>query len=837
MSPQAPTQLAHPVSPLRPDELRWSCQPEQLSFAHTGELPDLEGFLGQPRALAAVEFGVGIRRDGYNLFAFGPQGTGKETLIRELVGSQAAEREAPPDLCYVFNFDEPREPRLLSVPAGVGSRLRKQMETLAQDLRRALDNAFENEEYQGQRRVIDDEFSELPQKALAELNEEARKENLSLLRTPVGLAVAPTENGEVLPEEEFKKLPEKEQKAITEKVHTYQEKLQKVLHQLPRWERNHHQRLQELNREVTRGVVEHLLVDLRTTYAELPGVLDYLNEVQQDIVEHARELIEPRGGSGPAIAGLPIEMMRAAGAAADPLRRYQVNLLVDHGETRGAPVICEENPTYDNLLGRIEHSAQLGALVTDFTLIRAGALHRANGGYLVLDALRLLRAPFAWEALKRALMTRKLRLEPLGQALSLVSTVSLEPEPLALDVQIVLLGEPTIYYLLWQYDQDFRELFKVAADFDDHLPVSPENLERYARLLATLARREELPPLSRGAVARLLEESSRLAGEQGKLSARFAEVSDLVKESGYWARRQGASEVGPEHVREAVEARIYRADRLRERLYEEIGKGTFMIDTEGAVIGQINGLSVMTLGGFSFGRPSRITARVRLGQDKVLDIEREVELGGPLHSKGVLILSSCLSSRYAPDEPPALAASLVFEQSYGGIDGDSASSAELYALLSALARVPLRQDLAVTGSVNQRGQVQAIGGVNEKIESFFDICKARELTGRQGVLIPRTNVRHLMLRPDVVAAVAAGSFHIYPVSHIDEGLELLTGMSAPDRDESGAFPAGTFNHRVAARLAEFSEIARKHRGEEKPAAAKTGTEGEGKEGEGKESVP
>jgi lon-related putative ATP-dependent protease len=480
-------------------------------------------------------------------------------------------------------------------------------------------------------------------------------------------------------------------------------------------------------------------------------------------------------------------------------------VLVDHSDTEGAPVVYEDNPTYQNLIGRVEHMARMGALLTDFQLIKPGALHRASGGYLILDARKVLTQPYAWEALKRVLQAGQIRIESVGQMLSLISTVSLEPEPIPLDVKIALFGERMLYYLLWQLDPDFAELFKVEADFETEMDRTDSNQKLYAQLIATLVQKKDLRPFDRSAVVRVIERSARLAGDREKLTMRTRNIIDLLEEADYWAGENGNGTVTDGDVQQAIEAQIHRADRVRERVQEAILRDTFLIDTQGEVVGQINGLSVLQLGNFAFGRPTRITARTRLGKGQVLDIEREVELGGPIHSKGVLILSGFLGGRYTSDRPLSLSASLVFEQSYGGVEGDSASSAELYALLSAIADLPLRQSLAVTGSVNQRGQVQAIGGVNEKIEGFFDVCQARGLTGEQGVLIPASNVKHLMLRQDVVEAVEEGQFHVYPVETVDQGIEILTGVEAGEQDEEGTYPEGSVNDRVAKRLAELAE--------------------------------
>ncbi|UCG89445.1 MAG: AAA family ATPase [Gemmatimonadota bacterium] len=792
---------------LGPAALYRTYDPAEFDFETTKELEDLAGTVGQPRAVAAVEFAAGIARDGYNIFALGATGTGKHSLVRHYLERHAAMRPVPPDLCYVHNFDDPSEPHLLELPAGKGADYRRDMTTLAERLHNGLTIAFESEEYQTRHQVIEEEFKERPREELSDIEQRAKAEGLVLLRSPVGMAFAPMRDGEVMSGDEFRSLPEEEQKAIEAKVEAFQEEAQQALRQMPSWERERQERVHQLEREVTENAISNLLDELRKKYHDVPDVLDHLNAVRADVVEQARELVEPETPSPAAAMGAAAMGMEPSQGRPrrGPLSRYHVNLVVDNRGVSGAPVVYEDNPTYDNLVGRIEHSAQFGALTTDFSHIKAGALHRANGGYLMIDAHKLLRTPYAWDALKRALQARRLRIEPLGQSLSLLNTVSLQPEPLELQVQVVLLGEPTLYYLLCAHDPDFEELFKVASDFAELMDATKDNIEAYLRLLAMLARNDELRPFDRSAMARLLEHSTRLAGDRDKLTARVGMVHDVLREADYWARNVGAAVVGAAHVQQAIDAQIHRADRMRERVHEQIERGTVMIDVAGAKIGQINGLAVISLGNFSFGRPNRLTARVRMGSGNVVDIEREVELGGPLHSKGVLILASYLGAHYSPDFPLSLSASLVFEQSYSGVDGDSASAAELFALLSAIAEVPIRQDVAVTGSVNQHGEIQAIGGVNEKIEGFFDVCRARGLSGEQGVMIPAANVRHLMLRGDVVDAVASGRFHVYPIASVNEGIQLLTGMETALRDASGQYPEGSLNHLVEQRLRKYAE--------------------------------
>jgi lon-related putative ATP-dependent protease len=591
-----------------------------------------------------------------------------------------------------------------------------------------------------------------------------------------------------------------EQKQFEEAIAVFQEELERVIHETPRWRREAQRKLRELNRQVTRAAVNGLIEELKAEYESLQQVREYLAQVQEDVIDHAELLRQPKDGEPSTFFGLPLPE-----AGETFLHRYKVNLLIDHAGAGGAPVVYEDHPTHDNLIGHIEHVNQMGTLVTDFTHIKPGAFHRANGGYLILDALKVLSQPFAWEALKRALRAREIHTESLGQTLSLISTVSLQPEPIPLDVKVVLVGQRMLYYLLHAYDPEFGELFKVGVDFEEDLRRGPQSDLFYARMIATLARNEKLLPLDAAAVARVIDYGSRSAGDTEKLSVMMRDLADLLRESDYWAASAGNKEISAGDVQRSIDTRIERSDRICRRYREQIMRGTLLVSTTGERSGQVNGLSMAQLGEFSFGMPHRITARIRLGAGKVVDIEREVALGGPIHSKGVLILSGFIAGRYAPARPLSLAASLVFEQSYGSVEGDSASSAELYALLSALSDTPLRQSLAVTGSVNQHGDVQAIGGVNEKVEGFFDVCRERGLTGAQGVLVPASNVSHLMLRRDVVEAIEAGTFHVYPVATVDEGIEILTGVPAGERDMSGRFPAGTINFMVERRLSEFAE--------------------------------
>ncbi len=785
-----------PIDALSSEMLCWRCAAGELLVASSDDLEDLGDAIGQERAIAAIRFGIEMPRAGYNIFALGPEGIGKHTLLRRLMEARAKDQARPFDWCHVSNFEDPRAPRLLQLNAGRGAAFRDDMAHFVEEVRHALRSAFESDDYRTRRQVLEEEFKETQDKALEDIAEDAKARGIALMRTPVGFAFAPIADGKVIKPEDFQHIPEDERKRIETDIEGLQKRLQQVLEETPRRVKALRDKLRELSDQVATFAVGHLVEDLRGRYADLPEVVRFLNAVQHDVV---RNVAAVAGASEQAAA----EDASAAAESQDghPLfRRYRVNLLVDNSETEHAPVIYEDDPSYDRLRGRIEHRAEMGALLTDLHMIRPGALHRANGGYLILDARKVVTRPMAWEGLKQALLSHEVRIEPLAQTMGLISTVSLEPEAAPLDVKVVLVGEREIYYLLAQLDPEFERLFKVAADFDERIERSGKNNLLYARLVATMIRHEKLRPFDAGALAKVLEHGARQAGDAERLSTHMESLSDLLCEADHLAAQEGRSRVTAADVLAAGDSRIYRLDRVRERIQEEMRRGTIAIDTEGERPGQINGLSVMQIGGLAFGKPSRITARIRLGRGELVDIEREVELGGPLHSKGVMILAGFLAARYATDRPLSLSASLVFEQSYGGVDGDSASSAELYALLSAIAELPIKQNYAVTGSVSQHGEVQAIGGVNEKIEGFFDLCAARGLTGSQGVLIPRSNVKHLMLHTRVVDAAAAGEFRVFPIDTIDQGIELLTGVPAGERDAEGNFPEGTVNHRVEARL-------------------------------------
>jgi len=777
-------------------QLYTPCSIDGFDFKTTADVEPLDGVIGQDRAVESIRFAIGMLHDGYNLFAFGPEGTGKSSTVRRFLQREAESQATPDDWCYVNNFEDAHKPCALRLPAGKAVMLRDDMDKLVVELQGALPAAFESEDYTQRKEALQEELKKRHEGSFAKLQATAEKNEIALVRTPLGLGMAATKDGEVMTPEDFEALPKKDRDQRRAALERLQEQLETILAQIPKWEKENREKVRELNRDLTQRAVGHLIEELEKNWQDVDAAVAYLEAVRRDVVERAVDFLPDPEPQSPTAASNQASF-----------RRYQVNVLVDNAAAKGAPVIEEEHPTQPNLVGRIEHLSQMGTLVTDFNLIKPGALHRANGGYLVLDARRVLMQPFAWESLKRSLRAGHIRVESPAESLGWVTTVSLEPEAVPLDVKVVLLGEPMIYFLLSMHDPDFKELFKVAADFADRMDRNADGLGGYTRLLAGQVERENLRHMDRSAVARVVEQGARLASDAEKLTTHMASIVDLVRESNYWAGVGKAKVITAKHVQEAIDAKIYRSDRYRERLQEEIQRGTLVIETEGAKVGQINALSVLQLDSFMFGRPSRISATVSMGKGDVVDIERQVELGGPLHSKGVMILESFFTERFGQNGPMALTAHIAFEQSYGGVDGDSASSTELYVLMSAISGISINQSVAVTGSVDQKGRVQAIGGVNEKIEGFFDICVHRGLTGDQGVMIPAANVKHLMLRADVVDAVRAGTFNVWAVNTIDEGIEILTDTPAGVKGANGEYPIGSVNRAVARTLRHFANKA------------------------------
>lgn len=789
------------VSPLSPEQLYRATNPELFDFDTTDQVEELTDIIGQMRAVEAIRFGTGMHREGYNIFALGPSGTGKRSLLLRFFEESAQGEPIPDDWCYVHNFDQDHRPKAIRLPPGMGIKFQGDMDQFIEELHNALSAAFESDEYRTRRRMVESEIQERQEAAFEALQGKAQQDNFALLRTPAGLVFAPIKDGEVMPPDEFNKLADDLRQEMEKRVQVLQKELQTLLQQFPIWQHELRRSIRDLNHEITEVAVDSILGELKEKYASFPQLLDYLRAVHGDVIENAPQFLESGDSTGEETGKQSLAGLMSRGKSVSTLmRRYKVNLFVDNSTANGAPVVFEDNPTYQNLIGRVEQMAQMGTLVTNFSLIKPGSLHMANGGYLILEARKVLLQPYAWEALKRALDNQQVRIESPSQMLGMLSTVFLEPEPIPLEIKIALLGDRMLYYLLSQSDPEFGELFKVQADFVEQITRTEENQALYAQMIASLARKDDLRTLDREAVARVIEHCSRVVGDSEKMTIQVNSIVDLLNEADYWAGQDGDEIIHASDIQKAIEARIQRRDQVRERYQENILRETIMISTDGAKVGQINGLSVVGMGDFTFGFPSRITASVRRGKGEVVDIEREVELSGPIHSKGVLILSGYLAQRYAAEKTLSLSASLVFEQSYSGVEGDSASSAELYSLLSAIAEVPISQSFAVTGSVNQHGLVQAIGGVNEKIEGFFDICLDRGLTGEQGVLIPSANVKHLMLRQDVREAVARGEFFIFPIDEIDQGIELLTGMPAGKADENGKYPPETINGKVQARL-------------------------------------
>ncbi|MCQ2915022.1 MAG: AAA family ATPase [Alphaproteobacteria bacterium] len=793
------------VKPLKAEQLYTKCPLDDLNFKTTLDLSDLDQPLGQERAIEAINFCINVDSYGYNLFCIGPEGTGKASLVKHLLTKAAKERKTPDDWCYIYNFETPYKPAALRLPAGKARPLAKDVDKLIEELKVALPATFESDEYKTALKAIEDKFKDQKTKYFDDIQKNSTGKNVSILRMPVGLVVAPTRDGEVLSPEAFEKLDEEEQREILAELNTAQEELEEAVRDIPQWEKDQREEVRKLNEQFAELAIKHLIDDLRKKYRHTKNVPAFLKGIYNDIIENVALFISSEESSPSeelasedseeSAEDYQLMALLAKKKGDSPLKRYKVNVLVDHTNQKGAPLIFLDHPIITNLFGRVDRQQQFGALVTDFNMIKAGALHDANGGFLVLEAKDILSHPSSWEALKRALRAKKITMDPPTSDGGMTTTI-LEPEAIPLNIKVVLLGDPNLYYTLVENDPDFEELFRVEANFFPTMDKKAENIEKYARLISTQAKKNKLRPLTKEAVERLIEHASRLAEDVKKLSTHIASINDLIREANYCALLAKSKIITSEHIEQAIKAKIYRSDRISERMEEQIERGSILIDTQGEVVGQINGLAVFEFGHVSFGKPSKITCLTRLGNHGVIDIEREVDLGGSLHSKGVLILSSFIANRYSKNAPLSMNATLVFEQSYGEIDGDSASSTELYVILSALSGIPIKQNLAVTGSVNQFGQIQAIGGVNEKIEGFFDICKSRGLTGTQGVLIPYTNIENLMLKKEVVEACAKGKFHIYPVKTIDEGIEILTGVPAGKLDKNGKYPANSVNGKV-----------------------------------------
>jgi lon-related putative ATP-dependent protease len=798
------------IRELSVEKLCRKCDPQKFDYESSQDLSTLETIIGQERAVRALHFGLGIQEKGFNIYVAGMPGTGRTTAVKSFLEELALKRPVPSDWCYVNNFHDNYHPKALRLPAGRAVGFQADMESLMKSAVQEIRSTFESESYAAHQQETVKAFQQQQQTILNALEGQARQEGFFLQPSPMGMLTIPLRKGKPLSNEEFMALSPEEKQDIESKQQKLQANLDTSLRQVKGVEKNAREALQKLDKEIALYAIKHPIEDLQEKYHDLPDILEYLDRVKDDIVENLSDFkAEPEQQE---TSTSPV----SGGRGPNLLKKYKVNVLIDNSDLKGAPVVLELNPTYSNLFGRIEQEARFGALITDFTLIRKGSLHRANGGYLVLPVEDVLRNPLSWDSLKRALENRQIVIEEMEEKIGLISTKSLRPEPFPLDVKVILIGRPDIYQLLLAYDEKFDELFKVKADFDTQMPWTEENLRDYAAFISTVCEIENLKHLDRSAMARLIEHGSRLADDQEKLSTHFGQIADVIREASYYANQENVPYVTEAHIRKAIEERYYRSNLVQEHIREMTTRGVLKIDVTGEQIGQVNGLSVMGLGDVAFGQPSRITVSVGLGKEGLIDIEREAELGGPIHSKGVMILSGYLADKFAQDKPLSLSARLVFEQSYSGVEGDSASSTELYAILSALSGLPIKQSIAVTGSVNQKGEIQAIGGVNEKIEGFFEICRLKGLDGQQGVIIPESNVANLVLKEPVVEAVKDGKFHIWAVKTIDEGIEILTGVAAGKRQEDGAFEEGTVFDRIDERLRKMAETMAEFGAPEKP---------------------
>lgn len=794
------------ITKLTSEQLYRKCDAAKFDFTTTADLEERLSALGQDRAICAVELGINIKSRGYNLFCLGPEGTGKTSLVKRILEKEGKQRPTPDDWAYVYNFDEPHKPIAVNFPAGAAAGFAKDMEEFAYAMEHDLPEAVKNELYEEQLSVIREKYQEKRNDYVKVLQKKAKGKKVSLLHMPMGVVVAPMKNGEIISPDVFDTLSDDEKNEIMADLNAMQEEIAQHQDDAPGWEEKQTEEIKKLQEKLVKDAIKKPINDIKQKYRGNKKVAEYLKAVQNYILENIPSFVpnydqdsKPQTEEEP-MAGLLSQLKNQQ--EEDKYSKFKVNVVVKNVPDSGAPIVLLDHPTQGNLVGKVERIQQFGALITDFTLIKGGALHRANGGFLLIDARKLLLQPYSWDSLKRALASKEIKIETPSEDTSF-STISLDPQPIPLDVKVVMTGDAELYDLLSERDPDFSDYFKVEADFGMIIDRTDENEVEYAKLIGSLTKKKNLRSLNKQAVARVIEYSSRLADDSEKLTAHVSSIGDLLKEADYWARKSKASQIGKNHVDQAIKSQIYRSDRVNRAMLEQIDKGTILLDVKGERVGQINGLVVYNFTRNSFGKPTRITTQVRLGRGEFINIEREVAMSGPIHSKGVLILQALIANRFAKRSPLSLSASIVFEQSYGGVDGDSASSTEYYCMLSAIANLPIKQSLAVTGSINQFGEIQPIGGVNEKIEGFFEVCKYNGLTGKQGVIIPRTNVVNLMLREDVLEAVENGQFSIYAIDDVDDGIELLTGIPAGKADKRGRFPKGTVNYMVQQSLEEY----------------------------------
>ena len=796
------------IQKLSPSELTHTCNPDDLGFESTSDIAAIKGTVGQERALNAMDFGLGIHTQGFNIYVAGRPGTGRNSTVITSVTSKAKQEPPPFDWCYVHNFHDPYHPKAIRVAAGKGPEFAHDMDEFIKIARTELPRAFESENYEKRKNETLEVFQHRREALLAELQKQATELGFSIEATPVGIASVPlTRDGRPFTREEYDNLPDEQKQVIKQRGGVLQENINQFISRSRQLEKEAQDKLHELDREIALFAVGHLLQDLRAKYTICNGfgdcedILKHLDEVENDMVERLDDFRAPDKHQ----ANIPPMIEEMVEPAFD---RYKVNVFVTQPDHDGAPVVREINPTHSNLLGKIDFKARFGFMSTDHNMIKAGAIHRANGGYLIVQALDVLINPFSWDALKRVLRSGEAAPENLADQFGLMSVSTIKPQPIPLNVKVVMIGSAYIYYLLYNLDDEFRKLFKVKADFDIEMSRDDKHIAQYSAFIADRCEALKLKPFHKTAIAKVVDYGSRLIEDKERLSTRFIEISDLASESNYWAQRDESDMVMGEHVIQAIEQKEYRSKMIEDKIQALIEEGTIMIDTEGGVVGQANALSVYNLGDFAFARPSRVTARIAAGRGKVVDVQRETEMGGRIHSKGVMILTGYLEGKFAADKPIAMYATLAFEQLYEEVEGDSASSTELYILLSALSGLPINQGIAVTGSINQHGQIQPIGGVNYKIEGYYEVCKAKGLTGNQGVVIPRSNVRHLMLKQEVIDAITEGKFNIWPVETVEQGIEILTGVEAGELQPSGDYPEGTVNYLVNKRLQSFAQTAK-----------------------------
>jgi lon-related putative ATP-dependent protease len=780
-------------------DLRSPCDPAVFAFKDTSEIEPLDEVIGQQRAVEAIRFGLGIDSAGYNIFVTGQEGTGKTTIVKDIVTKHALTLETPDDWCMVNNFKDPYRPKAAALPPGHALRFSKSMQRFIEDLKIRLPREFEGKSYREKLNEIRDRVTGRRQELFEALNDFAREKNLQINRSPEGYQTVPVVDGSPVAPEEFQKLPDEQKSRFEDDAHQVRIELENTLREVTKLNNGMQKEIEQLMQKVALFVVKDRLDIIREDYAKCRDVPAYLEDVEANILENIAGFLKPKDEKTVADEG-PFADIRPA------FQEYQVNVLVDRKSLQGAPVVYEPNPTYANVFGQVEKRAFMGAVTTDFTMVQAGSLLQANGGFLIMEVEALLSNAPVWEALKRALQNKQLFIEDTSARGGFITT-SLRPEPIPLEVKVILLGDYNTFQLLQNFDTKFNKIFKVRADFDHETDRTPQTVQQYARFIARVCTEEKLLPFTPDGVAAIVEYAEKSVADKNKLSLRFGPTTSIIKEADYWARQSNAAAVTEAFVVRAFNAYRFRYNLYEEKMHKACVEGTVMIDVQGSVVGQVNALAVYQVGDFAFGRPSRITAEVYMGQQGLINIEREARLSGKTHDKGVLILSGCLGRTFARQFPLNLSISITFEQSYGGIDGDSASSTELYAILSSLADIPIKQGIAVTGSVNQKGQVQAIGGVNHKIEGFFDLCKDKGLTGEQGVIVPAANVRNLMVKKEVVDAAAAGRFHIFRVATVEEGIEILTGIPAGRPDAEGRFPEGTVYGAAQQKLKTFLQQA------------------------------